>query len=97
MDGFRSKTIRCAAVIALCCVGAQAALAETMRCGSHIIKEGMKQQDVEKYCGRPNSTYMGQWIYSRGSAQFDIVIHFNAAGEVSRILEEVGEGYNRGQ
>jgi len=32
------------------------AAAETLRCGSKIVKIGMKMDEVRKYCGEPTST-----------------------------------------
>jgi hypothetical protein len=62
-------------------------VAESFRCGSHIIDEGMEKEKVLEYCGSPTSERGWTMIYNRGPEQFDMLVHFGANGKVNRIEE----------
>jgi hypothetical protein len=59
----------------------------SMRCGTHIISAGGRagtgMYEVLKKCGEPAERFGNTWVYQRGSAEY--TVHFNPAGEVSRI------------
>jgi hypothetical protein len=63
-------------------------VAESFRCGSHLIEEGMKRSEVIEYCGQPTSERGWTIVYDRGPESFNMLIHFNAAGTVDQIEEE---------
>jgi len=66
-------------------------VAESFRCGSHIIEQGMDRSKVLEYCGQPTSKRGWTMVYDRGPEKFNMLIHFNADGTVDRIEEESEE------
>jgi hypothetical protein len=55
------------------------------RCGSRLIDVGDAREDVLEHCGEPTTRSGYDWIYERGPSQFDILVHFEPDGTVSRI------------
>jgi hypothetical protein len=65
--------------------------AESFRCGSHIIKEGMEKDKVLEYCGHPTSERGWTMVYDRGPEKLNMLVHIGADGTVNRIEEESEE------
>lgn len=65
--------------------------ADSFRCGSHIIEEGMQRSEVLEYCGQPTEEAGWTWHYDRESQNIKILVHFDADGTVNRIEEEPGD------
>ena len=63
-------------------------VAESFRCGSHLIEEGMQRSKVLEYCGQPTEEAGWTWHYDRGQGGFKILVHFDADGTVNRIEEK---------
>ena len=64
------------------------ALADSMRCGTHIISSGglhgPGKYEVLKKCGQPTARSGDTWIYERpGGVKYVVV--FDASGYVARI------------
>jgi len=66
-------------------------VAESFRCGSHLIEEGMQRSKVLEYCGQPTEEAGWKWHYDRGPEGFKILVHFDADGKVDRIEEQSGD------
>ena len=64
------------------------ALADSMRCGNHIISSGglhgPGKYEVLKKCGQPAARSGDTWIYERPGGTRHVVV-FDANGSVSRI------------
>ena len=64
------------------------ALADSMRCGSHIISSGERhgtdKYEVLKKCGEPAIRAGNTWIYEKSHGAKTIVV-FDASGKLSRI------------
>ena len=64
------------------------ALADSMRCGSHIISSGERhgtdKYEVLKKCGEPTIRAGNTWIYEKSHGAKTIVT-FDDSGKVSRI------------
>jgi len=66
-------------------------VAESFRCGSHLIEEGMLKSKVLEYCGQPSEEAGWTWHYDRGPQSSKILVHFDADGTVNRIEEQSGD------
>jgi len=64
------------------------ALADSMRCGSHIIStgglHGPGKYEVLKKCGEPTVRSGNTWIYEQSGGVRSVVV-FDASGSLSRI------------
>jgi len=64
------------------------ALADSMRCGTHIISSGGRhgpgKYEVLKKCGQPSAQSGDIWIYEQPGGARRVVV-FDANGSVSRI------------
>ena len=64
------------------------ALANSMRCGTHIVsagqRKGMGKYEVLKRCGEPTERYGNTWVYDR-PGQLKRVLTFGPDGRLSRI------------
>ncbi len=64
------------------------ALADSVRCGSHIISSGERhgtdKYEVLKKCGEPAIRAGDTWIYEKSHGAKTIVV-FDASGKLSRI------------
>jgi len=60
----------------------------TIRCGTHIIDQGMPADEVRQHCGEPTAIEEGGrvWVYDFGSGQLLKVIKF-VQGKVEFIDE----------
>ena len=82
----KSKLI--AASVFLSALMLEPALADSMRCGTHIISSGERQgpdkYEVLKKCGEPTDRFGNTWIYEQPGGGTRVVV-FDARGSVSRI------------
>ncbi len=82
------KSILIVASVFLLTLMLKPALADSVRCGSHIIsageRHGTDKYEVLKKCGEPTIRAGNTWIYekSRGAKR---VMVFDASGKLSRI------------
>ena len=77
-----------APVILLSILLMETALADSMRCGSHIVSSGglhgPGKYEVLKKCGEPTTRSGNTWIYEKpGGARYVVV--FDAGGNLVRI------------
>jgi hypothetical protein len=63
-------------------------VAESFRCGSHIIEEGMHRSKILEYCGQPTEEMGWTWHYDRGPGTLNMLVHFDADGTANRIEVE---------
>jgi len=75
-------------ILLLSVIAPATSFAESFRCGSHIIKEGMEKDKVLEYCGHPTSERGWTLVYDRGPEKLNMLVHFGADGTVNRIEEE---------
>jgi len=66
--------------------------AETLRCGSKIVKTGMTMVEVEKYCGKPSSAEVEEHDVRAGNrvlgtTQLHIWTYNRASGQKAAVLE----------
>ena len=66
-------------------------VAESFRCGSHLIEEGMQRSKVLEYCGQPTEEAGWTWHYDRGPEGPSMLVHFGADGTVNRIEEQTDD------
>lgn len=63
-------------------------LANSMRCGTHIITAGMRASpgmyEVLKRCGEPKAQYGNTWVYERSSSVTHVVT-FSSNGQIRSI------------
>jgi hypothetical protein len=63
------------------------ASAGTMRCGVHLIQDGVRngpgKYEVQKKCGEPAGRYGNTWVYEVKGRKY--VLHFKDNGQLSRI------------
>lgn len=82
-----NKYLLIIAAVSLSFLLQQPALADSMRCGSHIISTGQLNgpgmYEVLKKCGEPTDRFGNTWIYEKGGTKHVVV--FNTAGELMRI------------
>ena len=75
------------ASVVFCAIAGNPALANSMRCGTHLITGGDTgspgKYEILKRCGEPKARYGNTWVYEKGSSKR--VVHFNSAGAVTRI------------
>ncbi len=68
----------------------QAALAGTMRCGTHLVTGGDRdspgQYEVLKRCGEPTERYGDTWVYQKRGATH--VLRFSSEGQLRYIQKE---------
>ncbi len=85
MIKMRYSLVGCAA---LGLIVAMPALAASMRCGSHIIQDSMRdapgKYEVLKKCGEPTERYGNTWIYDK-RGKLKRVLHFGPDGRLTRI------------
>ena len=64
------------------------ALADSVRCGSHIVstgdRHGTDKYEVLKKCGEPTLRAGNTWIYERSQGAKWVMV-FDASGKLSRI------------
>jgi len=64
------------------------ALADSVRCGSHIIstgeRHGTDKYEVLKKCGEPTIRAGNTWIYEKHNVSKSVMV-FDASGNLSRI------------
>ncbi len=74
-----------AAMLLAACLSPSVALAETLRCGSYLIRVGDTKVDVIQRCGEPffrevisgaNERNEEQWYYVPASTQFQRIVTF---------------------
>ena len=69
-----------------------AAQADYLRCGSHLLEAGGRQgpgmYEVLMKCGPPTVRHGNTWIYERSGARR--IVHFNDAGQLVRVEERSG-------
>jgi hypothetical protein len=67
------------------------AMADSMRCGSHIIDAGglhaPTMDEVLEKCGEPDERLGATWVY-KDQDRLTRRLHFNANGELNRIETE---------
>lgn len=61
--------------------------ADDFYCGTHIISEGLSEDEVLKYCGRPEQRQGDTWVYARGAEKLDVQLHFDGEGQLERITD----------
>ena len=66
-------------------------VADSFRCGSHLIEEGMHRSKVLEYCGPPTEEKGWTWHYVRGTEGLKTLIHFDADGTVNRIEDQTDD------
>jgi hypothetical protein len=70
---------------ALACT--DAALATSLRCGSHLLEAGARHSpgmyEVLMKCGPPTVRHGNTWIYERSGTRR--IVHFNDAGQLVRV------------
>lgn len=54
-----------AAIFVLSCMTATPALANTMRCGTHIIADGLSRSEVAAKCGEPDEVVTQRSVFRR--------------------------------
>ncbi len=63
-------------------------LADSVRCGSHIISSGERhgtdKYEVLKKCGEPTIRAGNTWIYEKSAGAKSVMV-FDASGKLSRI------------
>lgn len=63
----------------------QPVLANSMRCGTHIITAGMRDSpgmyEVLKRCGEPKARYGKTWVYEKSSSVTHVV-RFGDSGQI---------------
>lgn len=66
----------------------QPVLANSMRCGTHIITAGMRDSpgkyEVLKRCGEPKANYGNTWVYEKSSSVTHVVT-FSSNGQIRSI------------
>ena len=66
----------------------QTALADSMRCGTHLLSTGGRpgpgKYEVLKKCGEPTTRSGDTWIYDKPGGKKYVVV-FDAAGYLARI------------
>ncbi len=76
------------ASVFLSAITIEPALANSMRCGTHIVTAGMRDSpgmyEVLKRCGEPTTRYGKTWIYKRSSS-VSRVITFSDNGQIRSI------------
>ncbi len=64
------------------------ALANSMRCGTHIITASMRDSpgmyEVLKRCGEPKARYGDTWVYEKSSS-VSKVVRFTSDGQIKSI------------
>ena len=82
------KSILIVASVFLWALMPEPALADSMRCGTHIISSGGRhgpgKYEVLKKCGQPSVQSGDIWIYEQPGGARRVVV-FDANGSVSRI------------
>jgi len=82
------KSILIVASVFLWALMPEPALADSMRCGTHIISSGGRhgpgKYEVLKKCGQPSAQSGDIWIYEQPGGARRVVV-FDANGSVSRI------------
>lgn len=79
--------------VACCCSGA--AFAEgSLRCGTHLVEQGMSREKVRERCGDPDGVQQSGrvWIYDTGRNEFLHVVTF-VQEEVQFVNEEPRSTY----
>lgn len=66
--------------------------ADTLRCGSKIVKTGMTMAEVERYCGKPSSSEVEEHDVRAGNrvvgtTQLHIWTYNRASGQKAAVLE----------
>jgi hypothetical protein len=83
---YKSKLI--VASVFLLTLMLESALADSVRCGSHIIstgeRHGTDKYEVLKKCGEPTIRAGNTWIYEKPNASKSVMV-FDASGKLSRI------------
>ncbi len=83
---YKSKLI--VASVFLLTLMLKSALADSVRCGSHIIstgeRHGTDKYEVLKKCGEPTIRAGNTWIYEKSSGAKSVMV-FDASGKLSRI------------
>ncbi len=82
------KSLLIVASVFLWALMPEPALADSMRCGTHIISSGglhgPGKYEVLKKCGQPTARSGDTWVYERpGGVKYVVV--FDASGYVARI------------
>jgi len=82
------KSILIVASVLLSVLMLEPALAESMRCGTHIIStgglHGPDKYEVLKKCGEPAARFGNTWVYEL-SGGIKRSVAFDPSGKVSRI------------
>ena len=78
------------ASVVLCAIAGNPALANSMRCGTHLITGGDTgspgKYEILKRCGEPTARYGNTWVYKkRGVAN---VLRFTSEGQLNYIQKE---------
>ena len=78
------------ASVVFCAIAGNPALANSMRCGTHLITGGDTgspgKYEVLKRCGEPKARYGDTWVYeSRGVTN---VLRFTSDGQLNYIQKE---------
>ena len=72
-------------------LASQAASADSMRCGTHVIQDdqipGQPRSEVEEKCGTPESSSGDDMYYKQDNVTYRL--HFNDGDELESITEEV--------
>jgi len=82
------KSILIVASIFLLTLMLKPALADSVRCGSHVIsageRHGTDKYEVLKKCGEPTIRAGNTWIYEKSNGAKNVMV-FDASGRLSRI------------
>ena len=77
-----------AASLILLALMIDSAVADSVRCGQHIIssgqRHGMDKYEVLKKCGEPTIRAGDTWIYEKSHGAKSVMV-FDASGKLSRI------------
>lgn len=82
----RTKLTLASALLCICMM--DPALANSMRCGTHIITAGSNgpgAYEVLKRCGEPTSRFGKTWTYKRSNSPFANVLYFDSSGTLYKM------------
>ena len=83
-----NKSILIAASVFLLPLMPEPALADSVRCGSHILstvsRHGTDKYEVLKKCGEPTTRAGNTWIYEKSNVSKNVLV-FDASGRLMRI------------
>lgn len=82
------RRFACSAVVFISLFTLQHASANSLRCGSTLVTEGLRvgvtQYEVAKLCGEPAAKEGNRWIYDRPMDNINILV-FDSVGQLIAI------------